>query len=39
VAYDAQLAARVRKMFADDPAVREQTMFGALAFGVASTNT
>jgi hypothetical protein len=32
VAYDAQLAARVREMFADDLAVREQAMFGALAF-------
>lgn len=32
VAYDVQLAARVREMFADDPVVREQTMFGALAF-------
>jgi hypothetical protein len=35
VAYDPQLAARVREMFADDPAVREQTMFGARAFLVA----
>jgi TfoX/Sxy family transcriptional regulator of competence genes len=35
VAYDTQLAARVRKMFADDPAVREQAMFGGLAFLVA----
>jgi TfoX N-terminal domain len=35
VAYDAQLAARVREMFADDPTVREQTMFGARAFLVA----
>ena len=33
--YDVQLAARVREMFADDPAVREQTMFGARAFLVA----
>jgi hypothetical protein len=29
---DAQFAARVREMFADDLAEREQTMFGALAF-------
>jgi TfoX/Sxy family transcriptional regulator of competence genes len=35
VAYDVQLAARVRKMCAGDPAVREQTMFGGLAFLVA----
>jgi hypothetical protein len=35
VTYDVQLAARVREMFADDPAVREQTMFGARAFLVA----
>jgi hypothetical protein len=35
VAYDPQLAARVREMFADDPAVREKTMFGARAFLVA----
>lgn len=35
MAYDAQLSARVREMFADDVAVREQTMFGALAFLVA----
>jgi hypothetical protein len=35
VTYDPQLAARVREMFADDPAVREQTMFGARAFLVA----
>lgn len=35
MAYDAQLAARVREMFADDPAVREPTMVGALAFLVA----
>jgi hypothetical protein len=34
VAYDAQLAARVRELFADDPAVRELAMFGALAFVV-----
>jgi TfoX/Sxy family transcriptional regulator of competence genes len=32
VAYDRQLAARVREMFADDMALREQPMFGALAF-------
>jgi TfoX/Sxy family transcriptional regulator of competence genes len=32
VAYDVQLASRVRKMFADDPAVREQAMFGGRAF-------
>ncbi|MDT5045152.1 MAG: hypothetical protein QOG75_1005 [Mycobacterium sp.] len=35
MAYDPQVAARVRDMFADDPAVREQTMFGARAFPVA----
>ena len=35
MAYDVQLAARVRKMFADDPAVRDQAMFGARAFLVA----
>ncbi|MGH3542765.1 MAG: TfoX/Sxy family protein [Mycobacterium sp.] len=35
MAYDAQLAARVRGLFADDLAVREQAMFGALAFLVA----
>lgn len=35
VAYDRQLAARVREMFADDLALREQSMFGALAFLVA----
>lgn len=35
MAYDVQLGVRVRKMFADDPAVREQTMFGGLAFLVA----
>ena len=35
MAYDVQLASRVREMFADDPAVREQTMFGARAFFVA----
>jgi TfoX N-terminal domain len=35
VAYDRQLAARVREMFADDLALREQPMFGALAFLVA----
>lgn len=34
MAYDPQLAARVREMFADDPAMREQTMF-ARAFLVA----
>lgn len=33
--YDAQLAARVREMFADDLAVREQAMFGGVAFLVA----
>lgn len=33
--YDAQLAARVREMFADGPPVREQAMFGGLAFLVA----
>lgn len=32
MAYDAQLAARLREMFADNPAVREQAMFGGLAF-------
>ena len=32
MAYDAQLAARVREMFADGLAVREKPMFGALAF-------
>lgn len=32
MAYDAQLAARVRELFADDPAVRQKTMFGARAF-------
>ena len=35
MAYDAQLAARVRELVADDPAVREKTMFGARAFLVA----
>jgi len=35
VAYDRQLAARVRETFADDTAPREQPMFGALAFLVA----
>lgn len=35
MAYDAQLAARVREMFTEDLAVREQAMFGALAFLVA----
>lgn len=30
--YDAQLAARVREMFAEGPPVREQAMFGGLAF-------
>jgi hypothetical protein len=35
VAYDVQLASRARKMFADDLAVREQAMFGELAFLVA----
>lgn len=39
MAYDVQVAARVRKMFADDPAVREQTMFGARAFLVADRVT
>jgi len=34
VAYDAQLAARVREMFADVP-VLEKAMFGGLAFMVA----
>ena len=33
--YDARLAARVRKMLADNPTVREQTMFGGLDFLVA----
>lgn len=33
MAYDAALAARVREIFADDgPPVREQAMFGGLAF-------
>lgn len=32
MAYDAQLAARVREMFTDDPVVPEQPMSGALAF-------
>ncbi|OBK91142.1 TfoX/Sxy family protein [Mycolicibacter sinensis] len=35
MAYDGQLAARVREMFADGPPVREQAMFGGLAFLVA----
>lgn len=35
MAYDAPLAAGVREMFAEDLAVREQTMFGGLAFLVA----
>lgn len=32
VAYDRQLAARVRERFAGDMALREQPVFGALAF-------
>ncbi|WP_368834431.1 TfoX/Sxy family protein [Mycobacterium intracellulare] len=32
MAYGPQLGARVREMLADEPAVREQAMFGALAF-------
>jgi TfoX/Sxy family transcriptional regulator of competence genes len=35
VAYDAQLAARVREIFADGPPVLEKAMFGGLAFLVA----
>lgn len=35
MAYNPQLADRIRRMFADDPEVREQAMFGALAFLVA----
>ncbi|MDD7813804.1 TfoX/Sxy family protein [Mycobacterium sp. CSUR Q5927] len=35
MAYDGLLAARVREMFADGPPVREQAMFGGLAFLVA----
>jgi TfoX N-terminal domain len=32
MAYDEQLAARVRHLLGDDPAVTEQPMFGGLAF-------
>lgn len=35
MSYDAQLAARVREMFADGPPVLEKAMFGGLAFLVA----
>lgn len=35
MAYDAQLVARVREIFAAGPPVREQAMFGGLAFLVA----
>ncbi|MCV7383951.1 TfoX/Sxy family protein [Mycolicibacter longobardus] len=35
MAYDKQLAARVREMFADGPPVLEKAMFGGLAFLVA----
>ncbi|MGE2688686.1 TfoX/Sxy family protein [Mycolicibacterium pulveris] len=35
MAYDVALAARVRAMLADNPTVREQTMFGGLAFLLA----
>jgi TfoX/Sxy family transcriptional regulator of competence genes len=32
VAYDEQLAERIRELLADEPNVREQRMFGGLAF-------
>jgi TfoX/Sxy family transcriptional regulator of competence genes len=32
VAYDEELAARIRELLADDPGVTEQRMFGGLAF-------
>ncbi|MGV0747668.1 TfoX/Sxy family protein [Mycolicibacter minnesotensis] len=35
MAYDAQLAARVRAIFAEGPPVLEKAMFGGLAFLVA----
>ncbi|BBX21935.1 hypothetical protein MTER_13460 [Mycolicibacter terrae] len=35
MAYDAQLASRVRELFADGPPVLEKAMFGGLAFLVA----
>lgn len=35
MAYDAQLAARIREVFTDGPPTREQAMFGGLAFLVA----
>lgn len=35
MAYDADLAARIREQLADNPEVHEQAMFGGLAFLVA----
>lgn len=35
MAYDARLADRIRELFTDGPPVREQAMFGGLAFLVA----
>jgi TfoX/Sxy family transcriptional regulator of competence genes len=32
VAYDEELAARIRRLAADDPSVTEKAMFGGLAF-------